>query len=137
MGPPLPKPTKAGSRRVSRAKLKDVLDDLCRKAVKDRDGWRCTVCGRGPLVGVECQWAHLIARNSATRWDWEGSTTLCRGCHCYYTYRAELWVALCIRKMGEARWDALVARSRTPGGRKDMEAWRLYLLAGPNGQRPW
>jgi len=53
------------------------LDGLARKAVYERDGGSCYICG-----GMGHDAAHLFVRNKLrTRWDLRNIHTLCRKCH--------------------------------------------------------
>ena len=50
-----------------------------RRAVLERDGWRCVKCGHGGRLEVH----HIqpMARSTADPFDPAGLQTLCRGCH--------------------------------------------------------
>ena len=50
-----------------------------RRAVLDRDGWRCRACGRW---GNECDHVVPLHRDPGQNpCDMDGLQTLCRGCH--------------------------------------------------------
>lgn len=74
-----------------------------RRAVFDRDGWRCVLCGKAGRL--ECD--HVIpltVQPGQDPFDPDGLQTLCRPCHIAKTAaenRAE-------RTPEEAAWDALV-----------------------------
>jgi len=64
-----------------RKRLENKLDKLFRDAVRTRDKWTCTVCGKyyePPTKALHC--SHFIGRaERATRWD-----LLNADAHCYY-----------------------------------------------------
>ena len=74
--------------------------EFVRRAVFDRDGWRCVECGRPGRL--ECDDVTPLQREPGQApWDPNGLQTLCRGCHVAKTAtenRRELppgWRALC------------------------------------------
>ena len=78
-----------------------------RRAVLDRDGWRCRKCGR---YGNECD--HVVALDrGGDPYELDNLQTLCRGCH--------------------------IAKTRTENTRPDpeREAWRALVaeITGTNG----
>lgn len=56
-----------------------------RKAAKDRDGWRCKLCGKAGRLEVH----HIRSPfDGAPMWDIENLRTLCRSCH-FQTHNAD------------------------------------------------
>ena len=57
-----------------------------RRAVFDRDGWRCLMCGRPGRL--ECDHVTALEREPGQDpWDMNGLQTLCRACHIEKTRR--------------------------------------------------
>ena len=57
-----------------------------RRAVFERDGWRCLMCGRPGAL--ECDHVTPLQREPGQDpWDMNGLQTLCRGCHIEKTRR--------------------------------------------------
>lgn len=110
----MPKPkAKRGSRTSKRRKSRLALRKECDRrfalAIKQRDGWRCVVCGTNHAV----QCAHLISRRyHATRWLLGNAVTLCARHHLIYTHDPLAWDSYCEAKLGEAGWDALKIMAR-------------------------
>ena len=80
-----------------------------RRAVFDRDGWRCRACGAPGRL--ECD--HIVPFRLAPHqdpFDIDGCQTLCRHCHIAKT-RAENSRA---PTPAEQRWHDLVATMRSP-----------------------
>lgn len=62
------------------------IDALWAKIVKDRAGWKCEVCGKGP-DGLNAH--HIFSRsNRSTRWDIENSACLCVNHHAFGNFSA-------------------------------------------------
>ena len=75
-----------------------------RRAVFERDGWRCVACGRPGAL--ECDHVTPLQREPGQDpWDWNGLQTLCRDCHIKKTRRENA------RVLGPraVAWRALVA----------------------------
>ncbi|MXX71922.1 MAG: HNH endonuclease [Gemmatimonadetes bacterium] len=52
--------------------------DEFRREILDRDGWRCTECGRVGRLEVD----HIVQlHKGGDQWDPENCRTLCRDCH--------------------------------------------------------
>ena len=69
--------------------FKDWLDELCRVAIKTRDGFTCQI-GRPGCSGAmspddkNCDWHHIIPRSEGGlifKWSLCNSITSCRNCH--------------------------------------------------------
>jgi hypothetical protein len=58
------------------------FDEATKKAVKDRDNWKCVVCGKGLAEGVELQVDHIKPRSMGGDGSLENGQTLC-GSHNY------------------------------------------------------
>jgi len=81
-----------------------------RRAVFDREGWRCTVCGRAGRL--ECDHVTPLQREpSQDPYDVNGLQALCRRCHAEKT-RAENSRA---PTQAEAAWRELVAEILATG----------------------
>lgn len=76
---------------------------IVRRAVLDRDGWRCRKCGRPGRLEVD----HVDPAPGRDPFDTENLQTLCRGCHIAKT-RAENKRPV---SKEQAEWMALVKRS--------------------------
>ena len=114
------------------------LDKLCADAVRERDGHQCTLCGRPEEPGRVHDWAHILSRRYyATRWDWMGSTTLCRTCHQRFTRRPDEWFALCQTNMGVVAFNKLYVRATCQAGKQPLDLWLIAVQAGPGGVKPW
>ena len=78
---------------------------LVRRAVFERDGWRCCECGRPGAL--ECDHVTPLQRSPGQDpWDVNGLQTLCRGCHIEKTRSENRTTA---PGEGAAAWRALVA----------------------------
>lgn len=58
------------------------FDEATKTAVKDRDGWKCVVCGKGLADGVELQVDHIRPRSKGGDGSLDNGQTLC-GSHNY------------------------------------------------------
>lgn len=58
------------------------FDEVTKKAVKDRDGWKCVICGKGLADGVELQVDHIKPRSKGGDGKLDNGQTLC-GSHNY------------------------------------------------------
>ena len=58
--------------------------DAVRRAVFERDGWRCVECGRAGLLEVD----HVVPlKRGGDPWDPDNLQALCRRCHIEKTRR--------------------------------------------------
>lgn len=64
------------------ANIIDDFDEDMKREVKERDGWRCVVCGLGEKDGVELQIDHILPRSKGGQATLENAQTLC-GSHNY------------------------------------------------------
>ena len=76
-----------------------------RRAVLDRDGWRCTSCGAPGAL--ECDHVRPL-RRGGDPYDMANLQTLCRACHIAKTRRENTRP----KTPAELRWKALVATMR-------------------------
>ena len=58
------------------------FDETTKVAVKDRDGWKCVICGKGLADGVELQVDHIKPRSKGGDGSLDNGQTLC-GSHNY------------------------------------------------------
>ena len=58
------------------------FDETTKVAVKDRDGWKCVICGKGLAEGVELQVDHIKPRSKGGDGSLDNGQTLC-GSHNY------------------------------------------------------
>lgn len=58
------------------------FDEPTKTAVKDRDGWKCVICGKGVAEGVELQVDHIKPRSKGGDGSLDNGQTLC-GSHNY------------------------------------------------------
>ena len=53
------------------------FDETTKVAVKDRDGWKCVICGKGLADGVELQVDHIKPRSKGGDGSLDNGQTLC------------------------------------------------------------
>ena len=59
---------------------------LLRRAVLERDGWRCRKCGKSGVLEVD----HILRiEDGGPEFDPENCQALCRGCHIQEDFSAE------------------------------------------------
>jgi len=64
------------------ANIIDDFDEATKREVKERDGWKCVVCGLGENNGVELQVDHILPRSKGGQATSDNAQTLC-GSHNY------------------------------------------------------
>jgi 5-methylcytosine-specific restriction endonuclease McrA len=110
--------------RGGRGKLRQLADDAMSLYVRCRDGWTCQKCGTS--MALQC--AHIIPKGPypAGRYHAdENCTTLCAGCHRYYTNRFPEWRDF----VGHDRHDGLASLYVGTVAKWDYaEEARRYLL---------
>ena len=53
------------------------FDEPTKTAVKNRDGWKCVICGKGLAEGVELQVDHIKPRSKGGDGSLDNGQTLC------------------------------------------------------------
>lgn len=103
----------------------DKADRAFSLYVRELADWKCEACGN---PGESLQNSHYFGRaNEATRFDPENCMCFCYACHVRYgSTNREGYRDLMIRKLGEAGFKRLVARSNATG-KKDRKL--AYLTA--------
>lgn len=99
--------------------ISEARDAKFRYLIRDRDDWRCRLCGAQHVRGaVSLHAAHGFTRGiPATRYDEENALSLCwEPCHPHIDAHPDAKKALWIREIGEDAYDALAARAH---GRRD------------------
>lgn len=101
------------------------LDRLCADLVKRLAGYRCERCGtqystrigtHGRVICDGLDWAHLITRRrKKTRWLAESTFAACAGCHFYLDGNPHAKILFAVRRLGQARYDALRLQSQAAG----------------------
>jgi hypothetical protein len=66
---------------ITARSIEDFPEDI-KAAAKERDQWRCVMCGRGEADGVELQVDHIRPRSAGGSGDLSNAQTLC-GAHNY------------------------------------------------------
>jgi hypothetical protein len=82
--------------------------------VRNRDGWKCSVCGTqyAPEDGASLQCSHFIGRaNKAVRFDPDNASAKCAACHFRMEGNPLAFAAWIAGRLGNERLSALVARS--------------------------
>jgi len=119
---PISKPKKRRPVRISR------LDANFSLYIRLRDGRRCQRCFKQYPEGAQgVHNSHFVGRrNKAVRWDQDNCVALCMGCHEFFeTHKATLYREWMIERLGQERFDSLVARSRAPVKRTQAEMAEL------------
>lgn len=100
-------------RKTSLAALKRKLWALFARYVKDRDGNRCFSCGATGLEGPNWHAAHLISiRKASTAYDPDNVFSGCAGCNVFQRGNIAEYTMRYLDRFGEAKFRALVQRSR-------------------------
>ena len=112
------------------------LDRLCADHVKRLAGYRCERCGTqyatrygdgGRVICDGLDWAHIITRKrKRTCWLPENTFAACAGCHFYLDGNPHEKIAFAVKRLGQARYDALRLHSQA-AGKVDRVAVRLAL----------
>lgn len=97
-------------------------DKLFSQFIRQRDGWRCTRCGKQftpPTQGLHC--AHFWGRRKeSVRFDPENADALCWGDHSHFEQHPEEHRAWKLKQLGQERFDRLTLRANTPRKRDDV-----------------
>lgn len=95
---------------IKRTKADALFSDLIRELA----GWQCERCKKEfekPNMGLHCSHYHS-RRNKSVRWDRENAASLCFACHRYFTENPHDHAEFFIRRLGQARYDALSIRAK-------------------------
>lgn len=118
--------TTAKRGKTDRQKIIKKLDDLVSKIIRERDGYRCVICG----TDYRPQCGHLFSRvNHSTRWDLRPDGNLhcqCGGCnlsHEHDSYPFNNWY---IERFGKERWDELYREHKTVAKFSTSELEMMY-----------
>ena len=99
--------TTAKRGKTDRQKIIKKLDGLVSKIVRERDGYRCVICG----TDYRPQCGHLSSRVShSTRWDIRPDGNChcqCSGCNVSHEHDPYPFNSWYIEKFGKNRWDEL------------------------------
>ena len=98
-------------------KLVKVFGDY----IKERDGWRCVICGKiKEMLPIDP--GHLITRAShATRWNEKNCFASCRNCNMTHEYRPEIMTNWFLQKFGAKEYELLTIKSRKPPKFSDFD----------------
>jgi hypothetical protein len=93
----------------------EILDTIWSSAVKERDGFKCMLCGRpqqeGRGKGLNSH--HLITRlKYSTRWNIDNGVALCYACHIRKVHVDTIFYAKLFENMG-FKIDELIQISRS------------------------
>jgi len=73
--------------------LMKKLDDVWKVVIKERDGYKCQVCGRTDTLNSH----HIIGkRNKVTRWEMDNGICLCTSHHVFglkSAHQSPIWFA--------------------------------------------
>lgn len=110
------------------AKVKiDKADKVFSQYIRTRDNWTCQRCKKRyepPTSALHC--SHFMGRGKeATRFDENNCTSLCYGCHMYFTAHPAEHYQWQVERLGQKEVDALVLRSNTYM-KKDRQMAYLY-----------
>lgn len=106
------------------------VDPLWSKAVKDRDGWKCQLCGKDcGKIGGHAHAHHIMRKQStAMRYNLENGICLCAGCHKFGVHSPDgeisrAHVDRIEAKVGPDRWERIRAMKANPPKMKIHEAY--------------
>ena len=69
------------TKKPTKKRLKQRLDNAVRDYIKVRDNWTCCICGITRDY-IRMDWSHKVARNTySLRWDERNSVLHCMKCH--------------------------------------------------------
>ena len=104
-----------------RKKLIKKLDKVFGDYIKERDGWRCVICGRRKEMSI-IDPGHLISRiNHGTRWDEKNCFAQCRICNSTHEYHPEIFTDWFLQKFGAKEYELLTIKSRKPPKFNDFD----------------
>jgi 5-methylcytosine-specific restriction endonuclease McrA len=100
--------------KSERQKLVDKLDKIFSLYIRNRDGYRCVLCGRTKEI-VPIDAGHLLSRVShSVRWDEQNVFAQCRDCNLTHEYHAENFTMWFLNKFGKDQYERLYAKSKKP-----------------------
>jgi 5-methylcytosine-specific restriction endonuclease McrA len=107
-------------------------DILWSKYVRTEAGWKCQNCGKqcDPSGSPRLECAHYFGRrNESVRFDPENTFALCSSCHRHFHDEKQDHTTFMIKKIGQARFDALAIRANTPMvGTKEAQDQEIILF---------
>jgi hypothetical protein len=99
---------------MNHKQLVKKLDTVFSLFIRNRDDYKCCVCGATKETAV-IQCGHLITRsNFATRWDEKNCYAQCSGCNMAHEYHPEMMTHFFVNKFGVEEYNKLVIRSQKP-----------------------
>jgi len=104
----------------------DPLDTLFSEFIRKRAKGICERCGsyKG-WKSLQC--SHFFGRvKKSVRWDEENACALCFGCHMHFTSQPIEHFYWFLERLGEEKFDLLVARTNQTHPKPDKEAITLY-----------
>lgn len=92
---------------------KKVLDSAWSKAVRERDGHKCVLCGSVKTPQAH-HWYFTKAQGNNTRWEVDNGVCLCYACHMFKIHQGNAFYIEQLKekmvlKIGQDRIDALVS----------------------------
>lgn len=105
----------------------DKADKAFSTFIRTRDNWTCQRCFKRyepPTSALHC--SHFMGRGKeATRFDENNATSLCYGCHMYFTAQPAEHYQWQVKRLGQQEVDMLVLRSNQYQ-KKDRVMAHLY-----------
>lgn len=99
--------------RMSRRVKIDQADRVFSLYIRTRDSWKCQRCGaqhEEGSQGLHC--SHFYGRrNESTRHDPVNCTSLCHGCHSYFTANPAFHAQWQLERLGEKEYNKLMVRA--------------------------
>ncbi|MCP4153035.1 MAG: hypothetical protein GY757_35210 [bacterium] len=93
-----------------RKKLVIKLDKEFSLFIRERDGYKCVVCGHTPPA-VVMQCGHLFSRvSNSTRWDELNAHAQCSGCNLLHEHNPEPYRRRWVELHGQDAYDTLYAK---------------------------
>jgi hypothetical protein len=116
---------------ITARSVEDFSEEV-KLAAKQRDGWRCVMCGRGEAEGVEMQVDHIRPRSAGGSGEISNAQTLC-STHNYRKRHLSVYTAgkrMFERMLEQARQNPDVAGESDRTTRFCEEVLNLYRLHG-------
>ena len=101
--------------KTKRRKLKDKLEKIVKKIIKERDEYTCQKCGK-IVQGSNCHASHIIpvSRSGRLEFDIVNIKVLCMRCHLYWYHRNPIEAAEWVKKKFPKRLEYLQERLLEP-----------------------